>query len=421
MNITMSLAYLLYNAARIIIVCRLGSLFFSEERFDKKCRRLLILSYIIINSFVYILTDNPNINLLVNLIMYIIFTFSYYGTVFHRLFSFIAGYIINMLCEGGVYFVVLNFSLPKEQTMLLSFLSIDVVFFIIEEILRFVFKRDLYDDIELKYKIFLLIIPFGSLYVCKIILDSYNVSAMIISAIVILLMINVSVFFILMLVTNAYKRLHEQDMINREYKYYKEQLRMIQENNEKVASTRHDYKNHSLTVKSYIHEGDLKKAEEYIDEFVKNISCTSNIVKSGNKIVDNIFNYKLGRLSDINMNIDITIPDELFIPDYDVSILIGNLLDNALNALQKTEEKTLEVSIKYKLKALHIRFSNSYSGEIIKKGNRFITTKKDKRNHGYGIKNIEEVVNKYGGNIDYIIDNGIFTVKILICNTISQI
>ena len=104
----------------------------------------------------------------------------------------------------------------------------------------------------------------------------------------------------------------------------------------------------------------------------------------------------------------------MFIPDYDFSIIIGNLLDNSIKALEETNDRTLNVSIKYKLQALHIVFSNSYSGRIKMDGNRFATTKQDKQNHGYGLKNIEEVVKRHNGKIEYFVHNNIFTVKILL-------
>mgnify|MGYP006988928557 CR=1 FL=1 len=150
-----------------------------------------------------------------------IYTLAYNGSVFRRLFSFLTGYIINMICEGGIYYFILNFKLPDLQTLILAYISIILVMFVIEEMMKTVFRRDEYDDIELKYKIFLLFVPFGSLYLCKIILDTYSISIGIISAIIILFMINIAVFLILRLVIESYKKIHEQDIINREYKYYK--------------------------------------------------------------------------------------------------------------------------------------------------------------------------------------------------------
>ncbi len=407
--------YVIYNIIRICIICQFAKLFLKELKISIQKKTFLLILYIFINSIVYFIVDSPNINLLVNFIMFIIYTYAYKSTTFMRLFSFFIIYILNMAYEGGLYFVILNLHLKEQQTLILTYISTDILLFITEEVLSFLFKRREYDNIELKYKFLLLLVPIGSLYLCASILNTHNISLGNIISILIIFFINISIFYILNLVIKSYRQIYEQDIIRIEKEYYKNQLELIKESDKKAAKIRHDYKNHMIAVKSYINDGKLSEADKYVDKVLDGLKTPSRIVSSGNYVIDSLFNYKLANIGDSNYKLDIKIPEELFVSDYDANILFGNLLDNAINAITWTKDKKLEISIRYKYEALYIKCCNSYSGDLKKIGGVFFTTNKDKTNHGYGIKNIEEIVNKYHGNIEYHTDDKNFSVDIVLC------
>jgi histidine kinase-, DNA gyrase B-, and HSP90-like ATPase len=287
--------------------------------------------------------------------------------------------------------------------------------FITEEIIRSIFKKERYYNVESKYNFLLFVIPIGSLYLCINILNTNDISLDNILSIFILLSINLSVFYILSLIIKSYERIYKQDMIKSEYKYYKNQLELIQDSNNKTAKIRHDYKNHMIALKNYINNGKQKEIDVYIDSVLDNLKPSNIIIDSGNFVIDSLLNYKIGCIDNLNYKIDVKVPKRIFVSDYDINILLGNLLDNAINALENDHEKILNISIIYKYESLYIKFCNSYSGYYKKKGNSFITTKDDKLNHGYGLKNIEEIVHKYSGNIEYYTDNNKFIVDIILC------
>ena len=90
------------------------------------------------------------------------------------------------------------------------------------------------------------------------------------------------------------------------------------------------------------------------------------------------------------------------VSDFDLTTILGNLLDNAIRAVKETEKnKYLSIDIQYKSGRLIIRFVNSYKHiEKSKMGNYFISTKEDKNKHGIGQINIERTVDEYDGIID---------------------
>ena len=95
-------------------------------------------------------------------------------------------------------------------------------------------------------------------------------------------------------------------------------------------------------------------------------------------------------------------------------IVIGNLMDNAIEALERTEEKIFRLEMRYDKGIIYIITENSYNGEIIKNGDTFVSTKtNEKGTHGIGLSNIKRIVSEHNGEIDIETDNNIFTVSII--------
>ncbi len=94
-------------------------------------------------------------------------------------------------------------------------------------------------------------------------------------------------------------------------------------------------------------------------------------------------------------------PKDLQIPAFDMATILGNLLDNAIDALEAIEGKRM-VSVKIKLSRgqFIIKVSNTFNGIVIERANNLITKKEDDGNHGLGIKNIKKVLEKYNGSMD---------------------
>ena len=85
--------------------------------------------------------------------------------------------------------------------------------------------------------------------------------------------------------------------------------------------------------------------------------------------------------------------------DFDLNMLLSNLMDNALEAIEKTEERVLTIRIKYIKRMLYISVYNSYDGNVKKEGNRLLTTKAKKEEHGIGMTCIRSIVDKYQGEM----------------------
>ena len=111
----------------------------------------------------------------------------------------------------------------------------------------------------------------------------------------------------------------------------------------------------------------------------------------------------------IKCYVSVAIPQKLKINYGDVGILLGNLLDNAIEACEKTKESFIDLKIKYVKNTIFISISNSKNSEKV---NIESTSKEDKENHGYGIYNIRNIVRQYGGFIEFHDRGNVFEISL---------
>ena len=181
----------------------------------------------------------------------------------------------------------------------------------------------------------------------------------------------------------------------------------------------HDIKRHLLSIKNLADENDCDGIEHYIDNLyseyeVKNIKKFSN-----HKLVNAIINRYAKVFSDcgITFNCDIRNIDFSFIADNDLTSLLDNLLENALEASRDSEEKKVDLLIApTNVNYISISLNNTCSVAPNIKNGKLITTKKKSTPHGYGFKSIKRIADKYDGDVsfDYETKSKTFQIRIVL-------
>jgi sensor histidine kinase YesM len=233
---------------------------------------------------------------------------------------------------------------------------------------------------------------------------------------VLIFLINVVTFHLFDVIVVASSEKMQNMLVLEQNKYYDKQLEMIKTSLQATSTIRHDLKNHMYSIRSLVESGDMKETLNYISGITEDISARKDRSATGNTVIDSIINFKLQEAEQLGIktNLDLKIPEKLEIPSFDMTVVLGNLLDNAVKAVNKVKEDPfINLKIKYDKGRLMIQADNPYIGEIIEEDGKILTSKKDKENHGIGLESIKKVIQKYDGiiNIDY--SGHIFSVALM--------
>ncbi len=184
-----------------------------------------------------------------------------------------------------------------------------------------------------------------------------------------------------------------------------------------IRGWRHDYRNHIGVLKAYAASGDMEAVKKYLDMLDVDLNTVDTVIKTGNRMTDAILNSKisLAKSKSIKITAEAFIPTLLSTPELDLCVILGNLLDNAIEAamLLPEEERIIRVYMDVKGSQLYLSVTNFTAGKKLKKvGSVFLTTKGE--GHGFGLVRMDSVVKRLGGYINRNSEDGAFTTEVLL-------
>ena len=248
----------------------------------------------------------------------------------------------------------------------------------------------------------MLLVSIGGTILSNILIDTVGISSRLATlGLCIICIMNIGTYYMYEKVSDAYQEKMQKTVLENQLVMYQNQFEMIHEARQDMKQLRHDMKNHFLLVEGYLEKGKYAEAQEYIGQLAEKTASSKEYVNTGNDELDSILNYKLGRANNLNCKLDVKIevPRERFMSDFDLNMLLSNLMDNALEAIEKAEERVLTVRIKYIKRMLYMSVYNSYNGDVKREGNKLLTTKAKKEEHGIGMTSIQHIVDKYQGEM----------------------
>lgn len=198
----------------------------------------------------------------------------------------------------------------------------------------------------------------------------------------------------------------EQELLQ---KYYAEVESMYT----KMRGWRHDYRHHIQTLKVHASKGEMDEVQKYLDMLDDDLTNVEAVVRTGNRITDAILNSKLSlaREKQITVKAETNIPVQLSIPELDLCIVIGNLLDNAMEACMELppDRRLIRIYMEMKGNYLYLALTNTAAGT---KRKHFRTTKGKGR--GLGLGRVDEVVKKHGGYLTRASEDEAFSTEVLL-------
>jgi len=247
-----------------------------------------------------------------------------------------------------------------------------------------------------------------------------DISEPLLTVIAVLALITSNIF-IIYIFEKQVKQEHERKsnmLIQQHLKLQRDYFQELAEKQKLSNKAMHDAKNQLYAITANLNSDEIEYAIQKMNELCSNVFNTIFLCNTGNNALDALINSKHKKINENNIDFssNIFMSLESKIDDVDLCILIGNALDNAIEACERISNDGARW-IKLKIMQIDDNLSIELVNTCIEDNtikNSFNTIKKDKYLHGFGLKSMREITNKYDGDIEYTIENGVFYLKTFI-------
>ena len=399
----------LTNLFRVYLISRFIKVFLRDgentsDELDCNDRRRLIhvLAYVcffLINTTLYLIFHMALVNFLCNIVGIGLIVLTYTKSIKMNLFVTSSVYLIHMGCDTISTFLFVNY---RDGDGFNQFFEVITIFLIlICELLteRIVNTKRQKENVR---NLSLSLVPLCSIgmFCAMVYMGSVTEKGIIITSIG-LILINFFVYYLYNILSNMLLIEFENRMLRQRVQDYAGQMDILLQNEEKVKALRHDMKHHLNELKILAARKGNRDIEEYIDDMGEFLANPNEIVSSGNTEIDSLMNYMLRRARQelTIVNVDVHLPGEVS-HIFDINVILGNLLENAIDAAAQTKEKRLDFRLELTQGFLRLQIENSYNGQMKQDRGRLLTTKTNQGLHGIGLENVRKIVEKYDGKME---------------------
>lgn len=413
--------YLIYNAFGMYVIYKFNKIFFDRNKVNKEIEALAYISYFFIISIVYEVWKLPILTVGSNILLCFLVTCIYKENWLKGLTFSILINTIFFLFESVSYLIILRYSLVNIE-FVLSFVSTLVTYSFVMTLEKFI-NRKSDEKLSLSHWIVIFIVPTVSIYVVFIlVLSKYNLVHTEL-AVIGLLILNFLIFYLYDELAEAFAAKYEKVLLKQKSDSYLSELELIKNSNESLRKVKHDFQNHILTLNSMAESQEHKKIIAYLNSLQNQLMVKGKYVCTYNVSLDSILNFKLQKANELGADVkaDVSFPESLKIDEFDMTVILGNLLDNAIESISKCKSKFIELNINFQRGILSIEMKNSVNSESnCQDKSIWSTSKDDKLNHGFGLLQIKKSIEKYNGSFDMIMRNNVCETKIIMYIKINK-
>lgn len=236
------------------------------------------------------------------------------------------------------------------------------------------------------------------------------------------LLVNLMLYILINQILRLQQNNFELKLMQEKIRYEEQQHGEMMETWERIRGLRHDMKNHLLTIDGFVEQGETEQCRAYLHDLLPQLEKGGRIISSDNPTLDYLINTKLGGLKETRIIVSGSIGSLSDIKDTDLCCILGNILDNAVEAIGQVpqDEKRIELLFSKQNDNRIIICRNTVSKSVLTNNKDLKTTKKDPSAHGIGHKIVESIVAGYHGSVDYFEEDDMFGVQVLLPETNTQ-
>lgn len=249
-----------------------------------------------------------------------------------------------------------------------------------------------------------------------------SIQTIVLYAVGIVLILNIVVYFLFIRLGKAGKIKTEMALLALQNECLQENAKDIENMYDTVRALRHDLKNHLLCILSMAEERDVEGIEQYTRQLLQQQNTVNKLIMfSGSKVLDAIINSKsaAAERAGVRLSAIITTPLAGISPE-DITIILGNALDNAIRAAKDSQRKVVDIYIQPQGAYSSIVIANDIAHPVLSDNPALRTTKNIRYRHGFGIQNMRQAVERNQGLIRFYEQNDRFICDILLLNVQSR-
>jgi len=417
-----SIAVVVLNFFSGFVMYKFMHIFFGCLKVRRRFEVAAYILFALISSLQYLFLNTPILNMFVNLGMLFFLTFLYDAKMNVRLIALVFTISTCAVVEILVGIVVS----PVQVTGMYDHLQFaDISVLAMSAIIQYAAALIIGTlkhirtgmRIPTNFWVAVVILPAGSaltIILMTPLFEQYSVIVFVITGIA--LVTNFSALILYDRLNTVFQKQIDRIELEKLNQLQAAQMDMLQQALLKDRSFRHDLKNHLISLKFMIQKEGRTYENTYFEELIEKTIESDCVVFSGNIEIDGLLSFKqqVANSKGIAITVDAQIPSDLSANMFDIITIIGNLIDNAIEAACRIEQnRTIKLSMHFSAGLLTISTENPFVGILRKNAkNKYLSTKNNSENHGFGLQNVEAAVNRHKGIISISCSNSIFFVEI---------
>lgn len=364
--------------------------------------------------------------LLVSILVVLLVAFNYEASILKKIVFVIVYNSVWLLMELMVdlIFIMIDINYVVQESLSSLFSQILLLFLV--KALKHFFCNEKIQELPHSYNMVLILIPLGSMFVVYtsflVSVNSQNETRIFwsIAVLLIMLFINVLIFTIYLKLSKDLELRQKNVIYQQEIDLYNKQMKEKEESMLEFRHARHDLKNKLIYVQQLSESKEYDELQQFVETLIDEAPFDRlTIAKTDNLIVDALVNFKyaMAKQSGIEFTVKLEIPTQLPFDSVNLCIILGNALDNALEANKRSNSKKKYIKLNMRMDKhnLVIVVENSFDGHINRgKEGKILTVKTDRKDHGLGLDSIQRSVNKYHGIMNTSAADHIFVLEILL-------
>lgn len=383
---------------RVILIIEYFQIFFEKVHLYKKVIAGAV-SYIITTGC-YLGFHNSLINIISTIIGMFIIAAVHEGTLKKKILHTVMCFGVSCAMDMLAGFALMEAPSSSNYVLFSSFLSV-VMFYAFVVILRNIYRKRNREEFSGQW-VFLLLIVLMSICVAYVLLNDNEISRVTaLTVIIVMIAVNLILYYFYTSMLDRYIFMQDNVLLREQIAIYESELRANMEQDRNVQALRHDMKHHIREIYSLADKNTDTDIIRYLDEMSDSMDNIEKVASTGNSVFDGILNYYAQKIkqemNNVNFSVTLKIPTDLEISSFDMNVILGNLLDNAMENVsgEAGQELQIEAVLEYIEGLLRIEVVNTFAGNVNKDGERFISHKG--QGHGFGLFNVKKITEKYSG------------------------